>query len=116
MLYATVEKRVGMRVPLALCASLATDGISCLSFFKNISLTGLALIALPFHTKTRLSNIGTGCAVTFALPSGEAVTLSCETKWSNRTLLSDDGLMIGLEIPDPPVAYISYLGTLKERI
>jgi len=108
-----MEKRRSKRIKVNLKAERISGDEKYGVFIENISEHGICMITT--HSKAHSRYIpGTDIDLRFRLSSGKTLNLFCKVIWAHLRI-PPDGLTdsIGLEIIDPPLQYIEFVGSLR---
>jgi hypothetical protein len=110
-------KRRYKQVNYSLDAEIICDGISYKGLIENISETGIFKIAFPDQNFLAFYP-GKEITVTFQIPSGKTLKLTCEIKWLRINTGSPFAIKynLGLDIINPPHEYIEFVKSLKRQI
>lgn len=108
-----LEKRQRRRFAISLHAKVLIGGKTYEGVIGNVSEEGVGSTITTFIKTDKDFHPQKVIALTFQLPSGAAINLSCEVRWFLKPPENSSTLMLGLKILDPPAEYTEWLQKFK---
>lgn len=105
------ERRRSRRVTVNLRAERLSCTKDCSVFIENMSETGIHMISAPAKNSS-LFIPGAPVKLKLKTAGGQVLQLQCHVKWSYDNSSEDMTNSVGLEINDPPHAYLEFIKTL----
>lgn len=105
------ERRRHRRKTIRLNAESIAGDTDFSVFIENLSESGISMITAPSDIPKDLSP-GQRVTIKFILSTGILLKLQCMVVWSHRTAPRSPAYSIGMEIVNPPEAYITFIRTL----
>jgi ACT domain-containing protein len=107
-----MERRHHKRITIRLNAESITGDTNFSVFIENVSESGISMITAPSSIPKDFTQDQT-IKLQLKLSSKEILGLRCKVKWSHRTAPRSSEYSVGLEIIEPPEAYINFVRTLQ---
>lgn len=105
------ERRQSRRVTVNLRAERLSCTKDCSVFIENMSETGIHMVSAPAKNST-LFIPGAPVELKLKIAGGQILKLRCNVKWSYDNSPEDMTNSVGLEITDPPQAYLEFIKDL----
>ncbi len=105
-----MERRRCKRVAVSIKAERISCNKDCSVFIENLSERGIYMITAPVKKNEYVP--GTEIDLELELSTGQTIDLNCNVKWAYDNLPEDLTYSVGLEIIDPPRAYIEFIKDL----
>ncbi len=105
-----MERRRSKRVGVSLKAERISCNKDCSVFIENLSERGIYMITAPVKNNEYVP--GTEVDLELELSTGQTINLNCNVVWAYKNLPEDSTYSVGLEIIDPPRAYMEFIKTL----
>jgi len=102
-----MANRLFKRVPVNIEAEIISYSVSYPAFIRNISECGMHA-KIAHMEPARFSQSETNVDLKFRLPSGDTINLFCRKKWAHKNTANSFIENVGIEIIDPPDAYINF--------
>ena len=108
----STERRQSRRVTVNLKAERLSCTKDCSVFIENMSESGIHMISAPANNRD-LFMPGAPLELKLKIAGGETLRLQCHVKWSYDNSPEDLTNSVGLEITNPPEAYLAFIKALR---
>lgn len=102
------ERRNSKRLTVNLKAERLSCSNNCSVFIENLSETGIHMITAPAKNP-KLFVPGSAVELKLKTTNGKTIKLQCNVKWAYDNSPEDMTNSVGLEIIDPPDAYLAFV-------
>jgi hypothetical protein len=106
------DRRRARRLTVNLKAERLSCTNNCSVFIENLSEKGIHMITAP-SKNAKLFVPGSEVELKLKIATGSTIKLQCNVKWSYDNTPEDLTNSVGLEIIDPPDAYLEFVKTFN---